>query len=78
MNSAQLNLTLSLKGNTMADIFRRMLDFKTGKGGVHCQCCNSYRGKEKSILRRIVRRIIKHKDNTALEPTKEGRAKTKD
>jgi len=53
----------------MADIFRRLLDFKTGKGGVHCRCCNSYKGKEKSILRRMARRIIKHKDNTALEST---------
>lgn len=43
----------------MADKFRRLLDRKTGKGGVHCYCCNDYFGKHRKRLNRMVRRIIK-------------------
>ena len=43
----------------MADSFRRLLDKKSGLGGVHCQCCNDYHGKEKPKLNRRVRSQIK-------------------
>jgi len=43
----------------MADDFRRKLDNLTGKGGVHCYCCNKYNGKERKILRRWARRVLK-------------------
>lgn len=45
----------------MADIYRRYLD-KVGAGGVHCYCCNKYKGKEKKVLNRITRRRLKQID----------------
>ena len=42
----------------MSDEFRKGLD-KIGKGGVHCYCCNDFKGKEKPKLRRIVRARMK-------------------
>jgi len=39
-----------------------MLDYRTGKGGVHCYCCNKYRGRKRKILRRLVRRTLKFRD----------------
>lgn len=42
------------------DIFRRLLDKRTGKGGVKCSCCNKgYRGKDRKKLRRLARHIMK-------------------
>lgn len=46
----------------MADIFRRKLDDYCGCGGVHCYCCNDYKGKYKPLLNRKVRRKIKQVD----------------
>jgi hypothetical protein len=43
----------------MSDKYRRYLDKYTGKGGVKCCCCNSYKNKEKKKLNRIVRRVMK-------------------
>lgn len=43
----------------MADEFRRRLDEDTGPGGVHCECCNKYFGKERKRLRRLARRQLK-------------------
>jgi len=54
-----------LKGrNVKMDIFRRALD-QVGRGGVHCYCCNGYHGRERKVLRRIIRRQIKQKDAKA-------------
>lgn len=50
----------------MADDFRRMLDRKTGKGGVHC-CCNDYHGKERKVLRRMVRSVLKQKHRNEIK-----------
>ena len=42
----------------MSDAFRKLQDKRTGKGGVHCYCCNSYKGKSRKILNRLVRRVL--------------------
>jgi len=44
----------------MADLFRKHLD-KCGIGGVHCNCCNAYFGKDKPALSRLTRRRLKTK-----------------
>ena len=46
------------------DIFRRALDHG-GVGGVHCRCCNLFQGRNRKVLRRIIRRRIKQKDAKA-------------
>jgi len=46
-------------GLIMADEFRRLLDVKTGVGGVHCDCCNDFKGKQRQQLKRIIRAILK-------------------
>jgi hypothetical protein len=51
----------------MADIFRRLEDYKTGKGGVLCDCCNwtrckhSANGKRRAKiqLKKMIRQILK-------------------
>jgi len=50
----------------MADIFRRQLDCKTGKGGIHCTCCNwtignssKARKRAKTKLNKMIRQILK-------------------
>lgn len=43
----------------MVDKFRRILDERTGPGGVTCYCCNNYKGKDRKILRRLARRKMK-------------------
>lgn len=49
----------------MADEFRREMD-KVGPGGVKCDCCNQFHGKEKSKLNRIVRSRIKSRTATEI------------
>ena len=47
----------------MADKFKKIMTEKCGGvGGLHCTCCNIFKGKEKPKLRRIARRIIKRQD----------------
>ena len=43
----------------MADKFRRLLDYHCGIGGVHCYCCNYWKGSHKPKLRRMARRTLK-------------------
>lgn len=50
----------------MADTFRRLLDKKTGKGGVRCECCNwtynrsnKARNRHRTELNKQVRSIMK-------------------
>jgi hypothetical protein len=46
----------------MSDKFRKLLDTRTGLGGVKCYCCKIYKGKERKKLNRIVRHQIKRED----------------
>ena len=50
----------------MADDFRRLLDKKTGVGGIHCSCCDWTHSKNRTnrkwsrtILTKMVRSILK-------------------
>lgn len=54
----------------MADEFRRELD-KFGPGGVKCQCCNPFFGKERKKLRRLARARLKMKHNQRIKNYKE-------
>ena len=55
-----------IEKNIMLDTFRRELDRRVGKGGIHCSCCNSYKGKDRKALHRIIRRTEKAKWKKAL------------
>lgn len=46
----------------MADLFRRHQNLRVGIGGLHCQCCNNYHGKDRVQLNRIVRHAMKQDD----------------
>jgi len=46
----------------MADIVKMAMHTRCGVGGLKCYCCNSYKGKLKSKLSRMVRRVLKQKD----------------
>lgn len=49
----------------MADLFRRLEDYKTGYGGVTCPCCNwtkgrhSRRTRHRIQLKKMVRQFLK-------------------
>ncbi len=43
----------------MADKFRRELDVICDVGGVKCDCCNPYKGKERKKLRKLARTHLK-------------------
>jgi len=43
----------------MADTFKKQMNKRCGVGGMKCQCCNPYKGKDKPKLNRAVRRTIK-------------------
>ena len=47
------------------DIFKKGMEARCGVRGLKCRCCNDFggSGKQKAILRRIVRRTLKLKDN---------------
>ena len=47
----------------MADEYKKMMHHKCGPGGIKCSCCNCYHGKERKILNRLARRILKQKFN---------------
>lgn len=47
----------------MADEYKKEMHCRCGVGGLKCNCCNSYKGKDKPLLNRLVRRTLKHKDN---------------
>ena len=53
----------------MADKFRRILDERTGPGGVTCDCCNNYKGKGRKILHRLARRKMKEDTEKEIERT---------
>lgn len=46
----------------MADKFKKIMHSSCGPGGIHCKCCNIYKGKEKNKLNRLVRARLKHQD----------------
>ena len=41
------------------DIFKAEMNRRTGVGGIHCDCCNPYFGKEKRILNKMARQRLK-------------------
>jgi hypothetical protein len=49
------------------DEFRKQLDKRSGKSGVHCYCCNMYIGKHRKVLNRLVRRTLKQKWNSYMQ-----------
>lgn len=61
------------------DIFKAKQHKKCGRGGLHCSCCNDYRGNknEKAKLNRIVRRGLKQELETLKdEVASRGEAKS--
>jgi len=45
------------------DLIKEKMNFDCPVGGIHCKCCNRYRGKERKILRRRARRFVKSELN---------------
>jgi len=45
----------------MADEFKKEMHGRCGIGGIKCWCCNDYHGKERKVLKRLVRRSMKQK-----------------
>ena len=43
----------------MADIVKMKMHKKCDKGGLHCYCCNSWTGKGRKTLSRMIRRMVK-------------------
>jgi len=39
------------------DEFKAEMNRRVGGGGIHCQCCNKYFGKDRKKLRRLARRV---------------------
>jgi hypothetical protein len=48
------------------DQFKSAMQCRCSPGGIFCECCNRWRGKDKYKLRRIVRRKIKLDDKKAM------------
>jgi len=46
----------------MADRFKKIMHKTCGKGGIYCECCNTYNGKEKNKLNRLARTRLKYQD----------------
>ena len=49
------------------DIYKKMMNKKCGVGGLHCDCCNRFHGKDRKILNRMVRRTLKQKDEIKID-----------
>jgi hypothetical protein len=43
----------------MADEFRREMDMECDIGGVRCDCCNRYHGKDRRKLNKLARTRVK-------------------
>lgn len=46
----------------MANEYKRIMHARCGRGGLFCPCCNHFKGKDKSILSKLVRRTLKRID----------------
>ena len=46
----------------MADEYKKEMHSRCCVGGLKCRCCNDYKGKDKKMLNRMARRVIKQKD----------------
>jgi len=44
------------------DTYKRKLAHFCGYGGLHCECCNNYHGKNKKKLNRLARARLKDQD----------------
>jgi hypothetical protein len=53
----------------MADEYKKIMHHFVGIGGIFCECCNKFVGKEKGKLNRLARR--KFKENFSKELKKE-------
>lgn len=47
----------------MADKYKKIMHKRSGKGGIHCDCCNKYHGKERKILNLLARRRLDQEDH---------------
>lgn len=43
------------------DDYKKEMQCKCSVGGIHCSCCNPYTGKDKKMLNRIARSMLKRK-----------------
>ena len=41
------------------DDYKTQLQLKCSVGGIHCACCNPYFGKDKKMLNRMARTMLK-------------------
>lgn len=48
------------------DDYKQAMTSRVGVGGLHCTCCNDFKGKDKSKLNRRARRSLKQKDKTGV------------
>lgn len=51
------------------DRIKAIMHKRCGKGGVDCECCNGFTGKEKPILNRLARRVAKKQDKKEFDET---------
>jgi hypothetical protein len=43
----------------VADAFKKIMNKTCGIGGLHCDCCNDFKGKERNKLNQIARSIFR-------------------
>ena len=42
------------------DLFKAEMNRRCDVGGIHCHCCNPFRGKDKKMLNRMTRKKLKN------------------
>ena len=45
----------------MSDLYKNEMNLLCGVGGIHCHCCNPFKGSRKKWLNRLARRRLKEK-----------------
>ena len=45
----------------MSDIFRKLLDCYSGKGGIHCYCCNNTKNSRDKRAKKKLRKKVRSK-----------------
>ena len=46
----------------MTDRFKKLMHKRCGVGGIHCYCCNMYKGKFRRKLNKLARTELKRQD----------------
>jgi hypothetical protein len=49
------------------DKFKEHMNHNVGVGGIHCECCNPYHGKDKKFLNRLARTKLKEETRKEIE-----------